>query len=55
MNKISEFIEKATKTSLKYVYSVDEVEEIGATSEQMPYISPEIKSMAIIMYTSGDF
>ena len=54
-NRLNEFRLKSSNSNLKYVYSISEVEEIGQTSEKLPFISPEIQNLAIIMYTSGNF
>lgn len=40
-------------STLKMVYSIDEVEEIGETSAKMEYTSPDKSDLSIIMYTSG--
>lgn len=50
---LNDFRLKSSNSSLKFVYSINEVEEIGATSDKLAYNSPEIHNLAIIMYTSG--
>jgi len=54
VKNLDEFRRKSSNTALKYVYSINEVEEIGATSEKLPFTSPGIYDLAIIMYTSGN-
>jgi long-chain acyl-CoA synthetase len=53
VKSLNEFRTKSSNTTLKYVYSINEVEEIGATSENLPFTSPGLYDLAIIMYTSG--